>query len=82
MIHALRMQDNMTLWVCRAGRFGEHENHFLDKSLIAITWSGLHTDLTKYSDEEDFKNVLRETYPEDSKGQISNYYGQLYPFVF
>ena len=71
----------MTLWVCRAGRYGEYENYFLDQSIIAITWTGLQADLTKCATKDDFRNILKQEYPEDNNYQIGNYAGQLFPFV-
>ena len=77
----IRLDDNMTLWVCRAGRNGEYENYFLDKKLIAITWTGLQCDLTKLTTKDQFKEALRDEYPECNKYQIGNFAGQLFPFV-
>ncbi len=72
----------MVLWVCRAGRYGEHENYFREKGIIAITWDNLGIDLTKCKSRDDFKNTLSQLYPDAKKNTIANYAGQLYPFVY
>lgn len=70
----------MTLWVCRAGSSGEYENYFLEKQVIAVTWSKIESDMTSYNTWDKFKEALSKIYPDESKGAISNYAGQLFPF--
>ena len=31
----------MSLWLVRAGKYGEHENKFFDDNRIYLTWDGL-----------------------------------------
>lgn len=69
----------MTLWVCRAGRSGEYENYFLEKQVIAVTWSKIDSDMTVYDTWEKLKEALTKIYPDELKA-IPNYTGQLFPF--
>ncbi|AMK14544.1 restriction endonuclease [methanogenic archaeon mixed culture ISO4-G1] len=71
----------MVLWVCRAGRYGEYENYFLEKGIVAITWHNLTADLTKCKTRDDVKEVLSQIYPDEKKNTISNNAGQLFAFV-
>ncbi len=73
----------MALWLVRAGKYGEHEQHFLDNNRVYLTWSGLHnTDLTKASSYEDIKAVVRDAEsPDATPGKIANNAGQVWAFV-
>lgn len=70
----------MTLWVCRAGSSGEYENYFLEKQIIAITWSKVDEDLTVCNTKEKLKATLSRLYPDELKA-VPNYAGQLFPFL-
>ena len=71
----------MTLWVNRAGRHGEYEHRFLRDSRIYLTWDGLSRDLSKLSSKSELSELLREVYPEFTKGRIGNYTGQIWQFA-
>ena len=70
----------MTLWVCRAGSSGEYENYFLEKGIIAITWSKVNEDLLVCDTKEKLKAALSRIYPDEPQA-IPNYAGQLFPFL-
>jgi len=72
----------MSLWLVRAGRYGEHEKQFFDKNRIYLTWDGLESyDLSKIKEYEEIKPILRKAYPEDKEGKIRNNAGQIWVFI-
>ena len=73
----------MALWLVRAGKYGEHEQHFLDTNRVYLTWSGLNnTDLTQAKTYEDIKAIVREAEsPDATRGKIANNAGQVSAFV-
>lgn len=71
----------MTLWLNRAGRHGEYERKFLDEDRIYLTWGGLSADLSKATTRAAIGKVLREFYPNASKGKIVQNTGQVWGFV-
>lgn len=48
----------MALWICRTGRHGEHEQRFLEKNRILLTWGGLNRDLSKLKDLQELYKLL------------------------
>ena len=74
-----RMAD-MTLWLTRAGRFGEGETLALEKNLAVIGWEEM-PDLAQYPDRESLKAGIAERYPDRSPGAVTNWAGQLWTFV-
>ena len=70
----------MSLWLVRAGKYGEHEKRFLDESRIYLTWRGLAHDLTSLGDHERLRTLLEETYPDAPKHKIANNVGQIWRF--
>lgn len=70
----------MSLWLVRAGRYGEHENKFLDENRIYLTWRGLAQDLTLLGEQKELRTLCEETYPDASKHKISNNVGQIWRF--
>jgi restriction system protein len=74
----------MTLWMVRAGSYGEHEPKFFDTNRVYLTWEGdgwQGTSFAKAKDYEDIRKVVNDLYPEGSVGQKSNTTGQLATFV-
>jgi restriction system protein len=73
----------MALWLVRAGKYGEHEQHFLDTNRVYLTWGGLtSTDLTQAKSYEDIKEIVREAEsPDATQGKIANNAGQVWAFV-
>lgn len=37
----------MALWLVRAGKFGQHEQRFLESNRVYATWTGFNHDLRK-----------------------------------
>ncbi len=58
----------MTLFLARAGKFGENENYFLENNVICMAWQELaNADLSNVKTQEQLKEILLNTYQEQSK---------------
>jgi restriction system protein len=72
----------MALWLIRAGRYGEHEQQFLNTNRIYLTWNGLENyDLSKIQSYDKIKDILRQTYPNNPEGKLNNHAGQIKAFI-
>lgn len=71
----------MALWMVRAGKYGEHEDKFLEEGRVYLTWNRLSRDLGKLSDRQALQATLREVYPGFSEGKINNHAGQHWAFA-
>lgn len=69
----------MTVWVARAGKYGERENLALEDGRAFIGWGELG-DLTKLTSREDIQKLLEETYPDMKLGTVKNHAGQIFNF--
>ena len=69
----------MTLWMVRAGQYGENEQDALDKNIVTIGWHEL-SDLSKIKSREDLKEVMEEAYSYEKKRTIANFTGQVWAF--
>jgi restriction system protein len=70
----------MTLWLIRAGRFGEREDQALDHGLAMVGWPEL-PDLSTVRERDDLTRLLAVTYPDEGPGTLANWEGQLWPFL-
>jgi restriction system protein len=72
----------MSLWLCRAGKHGEHEKRFFDTNRIYLTWEGLEKeDLGKAGDLKQLKSIMRKAYPGVSDTHLGRSAGQVWTFV-
>jgi restriction system protein len=71
----------MALWLVRAGSHGEYEKRFLEDNKIYLTWEDIDTDLGKLTIKENLRGYLEKTYPDSSKGKITNHIGQIWAFT-
>ena len=71
----------MALWLCRAGRYGEHEQLFLNDCRIYLTWHGLNHNVSKPKTKPELGNLLKEVYPDAPKGRISQNTGQIWSYA-
>lgn len=69
----------MSLWMVRAGRFGEHERDALDNNLVTIGWNEF-SDLRQYKSREDLAKEYAKLFPYANKGAINNHVGQIWRF--
>ncbi len=70
----------MTIWVVRAGRYGEREDKALEEGYVFIGWGRL-ADLSAISDREDLRRLISETYTDRSPKVVANHTGQIWSFV-
>ncbi|MET4734903.1 restriction system protein [Thalassospira sp. MBR-102] len=70
----------MTVWVARAGRYGERENLALEEGRAFIGWGELG-DLSKISSREEVLERVEQTYPDLKLGTARNHAGQVFNFV-
>ena len=70
----------MSLWVVRAGRYGEREAYALENQQVVIGWDKL-PDLDGLETREELEQLVRQTYPGFSPGKIANHTGQLWAFL-
>lgn len=70
----------MTLWLVRAGRYGEREQFAIEKNLAILGWEEL-PDLSIIKTREELANLLSDIYPDEQKKTLMNWESQLWPFV-
>lgn len=70
----------MTLWLVRAGRYGEREQFATEKSLAVIGWEEV-PDLSKVNTRDELTNLLSDTYPNKQRKTLINWESQLWPFA-
>lgn len=69
----------MTLWLVRAGKYGEREQFAIEKNLAVIGWEEI-PDLSKLEDRSELTDLLAYTYPAEKKRALSNWEAQLWAF--
>ena len=69
----------MTVWLVRAGPYGERETLALEQGLSVIGWEEMG-DLSGVASRQDLEELVRTTYPDAGKGRIANWVGQLWAF--
>ncbi len=70
----------MSLWLVRAGRYGEQEESALQHNVAAIGWDDL-TDLSSIKSKEELKDLYERVYPGNKKMALANEVGQLWTFI-
>jgi restriction system protein len=72
----------MAIWLIRAGKYGEHEDRFLNDSCIYLTWSGLQAvNLSFAEDYDQIKELVQSNYQGESSRKIGNWSGQIWAFT-
>lgn len=69
------------MWGIHAGRSGEADELFLQKSLIGLGWEKIGDLSVLGSNRDAFKEAVRAAYPDKKPGAIPNNAGQLYRLV-
>ena len=67
----------MAMWLMRAGRSGEWENFALKHGVAVGGWEEV-PDLAACATRYDLEQVLRVTYPEQKRGTLTSWHGQLW----
>lgn len=70
----------MSLWLVRAGSYGEQEQGALEHNVVTIGWNEL-PDLSKIKDREELAELYAEVYPERKKMKTANQVGQIWRFI-
>lgn len=70
----------MTMWLCRAGRFGEHENKFIEDGRIYCTWDNLDVALTNFKSRQDLQDYFVSKNDETKVKTAMNWASQVWPF--
>src|SRR5580700_10269493 len=73
---------SMSLWLVRAGKFGEHETKFFGDGRIYLNWHNLQTqDLTGAKDYDAVKALVRAAHPGEPERRLGNWAGQIWAFL-
>jgi restriction system protein len=70
----------MSLWLVRAGRYGEQEQGALENGVVTIGWNEL-SDLSKIKTKEELAELYAKVYPGAKKMQAVNEIGQIWRFI-
>jgi restriction system protein len=69
----------MSVWLVRAGKYGEREQAALEKNVAVIGWNEL-PDLSSVQSREALADIYRQVHPDASGGKVANHVGQLWAF--
>lgn len=70
----------MSLWLVRAGQYGEEEQIALEQNIITIGWNEF-PDLSNLKTKDELAEMYWEEYPDVSKHKAGNVIGQIWRFV-
>ena len=70
----------MPMWLCRAGRYGEFENKFLEDSKVYCTWDKLVESLQKRQ-RQDLQQYFVDNNPDVKVKTAMNWAIQVWPFA-
>lgn len=71
----------MALWLVRAGKYGEHENRFLEDKRVYLTFSDMtEDDLGGLKDYDAVRAFMAGKYPSEPPRKIGNWSGQVWAF--
>ena len=70
----------MTLWLIRAGRYGEREDFALEKKVAVVGWDQV-SDLAMLRNRSMLSELLRQNYPEQKAKTLMNWESQLWPLA-
>lgn len=70
----------MTLWLVRAGKYGQRELLAQRENIAVIGWEEL-SDLSKIQTREQLSQLLERTYPDEKQKTLINWKSQIWPFL-
>lgn len=70
----------MAIWLCRAGRYGEYENKFLEDGRIYCTWTHLPANLEKMTSKQELQKFFIENDPSTKDKTALNWSSQVWAF--
>jgi len=71
----------MAMWLCRAGRYGEYENRFLEDNRIYCTWDDLDISLKTFDTKQDLQQFFLDANPDLKVKTAMNWASQVWPFA-
>jgi restriction system protein len=70
----------MPMWLCRAGRYGEYENKFLEEGFIYCTWENVPKSLTSFSTKQELQQYFIDNDTDIKVKTAMNWASQVWPF--
>ncbi len=70
----------MTLWVARAGKYGEQENFALENNVVVVGWDDV-PDLSGFEDRNQLRQHLTDTYRDKTSRAVGIWTTQLWNFA-
>ena len=71
----------MPMWLCRAGRYGEFENKFLEDSKVYCTWDNLSESIMQFHTKQDLQQYFVDNNPDVKVKTAMNWASQVWPFA-
>ena len=71
----------MPMWLCRAGRYGEFENKFLEDSKVYCTWDSLSESIMQFHTKQDLQQYFVDNNPDVKVKTAMNWASQVWPFA-
>lgn len=71
----------MSMWLCRAGRYGEYENKFLEDGCVYCTWDNLDRSISSFARKQDLQQYFVENNPDVKIKTAMNWASQVWPFA-
>ena len=71
----------MSMWLCRAGRYGEFENKFLEDSKVYCTWDNLSESIMQFHTKQDLQQYFVDNNPDVKVKTAMNWASQVWPFA-
>ena len=69
------------MWLCRAGRYGEFENKFLEDSKVYCTWDNLSESIMQFHTKQDLQQYFVDNNPDVKVKTAMNWASQVWPFA-
>ena len=71
----------MPMWLCRAGRYGEFENKFLEDNRVYCTWDNLSESIMQFHTKQDLQQYFVDNNPDVKVKTAMNWASQVWPFA-
>ena len=71
----------MPMWLCRAGRYGEFENKFLEDGKVYCTWDNLSESIMQFHTKQDLQQYFVDNNPDVKVKTAMNWASQVWPFA-
>ena len=72
----------MSLWLMRAGKYGEYETNFIEDSKVYLTWEDFaNEDMSTVENYAGIRSLVEQKYPGELNRGLGNWAGQIWAFV-